>query len=187
MTAGPASDEERPGGRGARGAIHAAAAELFAERGFDQVTIRDIAARAGTSAAMVMKCGGNKRELFYRTATIRPPTLPEVPTSRLGEALVREIVARAAATKIEPLTRSLVLRLSAPDPAAVRERFVRGYLQPLTERLGGSDAALRAELVVSALVGLAAGLRIFEVEAAREHPRDVVERYGAAVQRIIDG
>ncbi|NIQ52267.1 MAG: helix-turn-helix transcriptional regulator, partial [Gemmatimonadetes bacterium] len=67
-----------------RDAILTAAAELFAERGFDQVTIRDIATRANLSPAMVMKCGGSKKQLFYRTARITPPPLPAVPDSELG-------------------------------------------------------------------------------------------------------
>ncbi|MFC7547803.1 TetR/AcrR family transcriptional regulator [Plantactinospora sp. GCM10030261] len=70
-----------------RQAVLAAATELFAERGYDQVTIRDIATRAALSPAMVMKCGGRKRELFLRSATITPPSLPDVPRSELGVRL----------------------------------------------------------------------------------------------------
>lgn len=185
----PAAHREEPAAhrQGSRETILAAAAELFAERGFKQVTIRDIAARADLSPAMVMKCGGSKEELFYRVATITPPPLPDVPDSQLGEALVRELLDRAARAAIEPLNRALVLRLSAPDPEAVRERFVTGYLDPLTERLGGDEAArLRAELVVAALVGLAASLRIFEVPVSAGASAEVARRYGAAVQGLID-
>lgn len=175
-----------PGDTGSRAAILAAAAELFAERGYRQVTIRDIAARAGASPAMVMKCGGSKQELFYETATINPPPLPDVPLDRLGRALVAELLDRAAEASIEPLTRSLVLRLSAPDPESVRERFVTGYLEPLTERLGGgADAGLRAELAVAALGGLAAALRIFEVPLSLGRRDEVEERYAAAVQQLL--
>lgn len=183
------SAEERgaahPGG--SRRAILAAAGELFAERGFNQVTIRDIAARAGLSPAMVMKCGGSKHDLFYAAAVVTPPPLPDVPVARLGETLVRELLARVDADAIEPLNRALVLRLSAPHPERVGQRFATGYLDPLTERLGGdADARLRAELVVAALAGLAVGVRIFEAPATRAAPDDVVRRYGAAVQRLID-
>jgi AcrR family transcriptional regulator len=172
---------------GSRQVILSAAAELFAERGFNQVTIRDIAARSGLSPAMVMKCGGSKRELFYEAATITPPPLPDVPDAELGAALVREALDRFDRDALEPLSRALVLRLSAPDPESVRERFVSGYLDPLAERLGGDeDARLRAELVVSALVGLVASVRIFEVPACRADPEDVVRRYGATVQRLLD-
>src|SRR5690606_29040310 len=109
-TAGTSADT------GLRGAILSAATELFAERGYDQVTIRDIAARARCSAAMVMKCGGSKRELFYAAATINPPPLPDVPDSELGAALVNELVSRYTDEALEPLNRALVLRITAPDP-----------------------------------------------------------------------
>lgn len=176
-----------PADGGSRPAILAAAAELFAERGYRQVTIRDIAARAGASPAMVMKCGGSKQELFYETATIDPPPLPAVPTDQLGRVLVAELLDRVEEATIEPLTRAVVLRLSAPDPEAVRERFVTGYLDPLAERLGGgADARLRAELAVAALSGLAVTLRIFEVPLSRARRDEVEQRYGAAVQQLLD-
>lgn len=170
-----------------RRAILSAAAELFAERGYNQVTIRDLAARADLSPAMMMKCGGSKRELFYQTAVIAPPPLPDVPVSQLGEALVRELLARFDSGAIEPLTRAIVLRLSAPDPQSVQERYVTGYLHPLAQRLGGDrNARLRAELVVAALVGLAATVRIFETPASHSAPGDAIRHYGATVQRLID-
>ncbi|WP_170297138.1 TetR/AcrR family transcriptional regulator [Georgenia thermotolerans] len=173
---------------GSRGAVLTAAAELFAERGFNQVTIRDIAARAGLSPAMVMKCGGSKRDLFYAAATFSAPPLPDVPDAELGEALVRDLLERFHRAAIEPLTRVLVLTLSGPDPDSVRERFAIGYLDPLTERLGGDEAArLRAELVVAALAGLAVSVRILQAPASGADPAEVTRRYGAVVQRLIDG
>lgn len=173
---------------GSREAILAAAAELFAERGFNQVTIRDIAARADLSPAMVMKCGGSKKELFYETATIVPPTLPDVPLEQLGASLVRDLLRRVSDEQaIEPLIRALVLRLSAPDPESVRERFVTGYLDPLAVRLGGDeDARLRAELAVAALLGLAATVRVFEVPTSATVPDEVVRRYGPVVQALLE-
>lgn len=171
---------------GLRGAILSAATELFAERGFNQVTIRDIAARAGCSPAMVMKCGGSKRELFYAAATINPPPLPDVPHADLGAVLVGELITRYAHESLEPLNRALVLRITAPDPESVRERFITGYLDPLTERLGGdADARLRAELVVAALLGLAATLRILAAPTAQSATDDVHRRYADVVQRLI--
>ncbi|WP_238011259.1 TetR family transcriptional regulator [Dactylosporangium sp. AC04546] len=170
-----------------RQAILAAAAELFAERGYDQVTIRDIAARAALSPAMVMKCGGSKHELFLQSARIIPPPLPDVPRSELGPRLVEELLSRSQREAVEPLARALVLRLSAPDPDSVRQQFIAGYLEPLTERLGGdADARLRAELVVAALTGLAAAIRVFDTPAVGARPDEVVRRYGAAVQQLID-
>jgi AcrR family transcriptional regulator len=171
---------------GSRAAVLAAAGELFAERGYPNVTIRDIAARAGLSPAMVMKCGGSKRDLFFHAATLTPPALPDVPDSELGTALVRQLVERLVAGTFEPLIRALILRLSGPDPESVRERFTSGYLDPLTERLGGdAHARLRAELAVAALAGLAVNLRVFEVPLSNDHIADVVRMYGSVVQQLV--
>ncbi|WP_432837730.1 TetR family transcriptional regulator [Dactylosporangium sp. CA-092794] len=180
-----AADEPAPGR--SRQAILAAAAELFAEHGYDQVTIRDIAVRADLSPAMVMKCGGSKRELFLLSAKIAPPPLPDVPRSELGARLVEELLIRSRRGAIEPLARALNLRLSAPDPDSVRQQFTAGYLDPLTERLGGdTDARLRAELVVAALTGLAATTRIFNTPAAAAAPDEVIRRFGTIIQDLID-
>lgn len=88
-------------------AIISAATELFAQRGFHEVTIRDIAAHADRSPAMVIKCWRSKRELFYRAATISPPPLPDVPDNELGESLVMNLVERAQGGHLEPLVRAL--------------------------------------------------------------------------------
>lgn len=116
-----------------------------------------------------------------------PPPLPDVPMAELGRALVRDLLDRYEGDAIEPLTRALVLRLSAPDPDAVRERFLTGYIDPLAERLGGDDhARLRAELVVSTLSGLAANLRIFAVPRSLAALDEVAVQYERLVQQLID-
>ncbi|MDV6270855.1 TetR/AcrR family transcriptional regulator [Rhodococcus globerulus] len=172
----------------ARDATIAVATELFAERGYSDVTIRDIAYLANLSPAMIIKCFGSKENLFHEVATVKPLSLPDVPDSELGERLVRDLFDRFQANAIEPMARAFVLRLTAPDPDSVRKNFTEGYFDPLAERLGGgADARLRAELVVSALVGLAATLRIFDPRAISERTDEVQHSYGMTVQRLLDG
>lgn len=70
---------------------------------------------------------------------------------------------------------------------AVRERFLAGHVEPLAERLGGdSNARVRAELVISALSGLAASLRIFRLPSVQADIDEVAVRYGRLVQALID-
>lgn len=164
-----------------------AAAELFAQHGFSKVTIRAIAARAGTSPALVMKVGGSKNDLFHRTAAIAPPVLPDVPTDELGRALVDNVIERHRRDEIEHLVRALVLKLHAPDPEEVRTQFLAGYVDPLEAALAGPDSRIRAELAVAALGGLASMLRFFEPAALNADLDEVAVQYGPVVQQLLDG
>ncbi|MFI2230378.1 TetR/AcrR family transcriptional regulator [Nocardia testacea] len=172
----------------ARDAALAAASKLFAERGYRQVTIRDIALAAGLSPAMVMKAVGSKEKLFHEVAEVRPLELDGIPDEELGRALVGNIIDRMRADAVEPLGRAIMLRLTAPDPDTIQEKFTRGYFDALAERLGGgADAELRSELAVGALMGLAAALRIFEAPNSAAHSEQVVLRFGDIVQDLLDG
>lgn len=174
-----------PAAGGSRQAILEAASELFNTRGFGQVTIRDIAARAGISPALVMKHGGSKMEIYQATAKIVPPPLPDVPDEELGRALVSDLLERHKRGDLEHLGRAMLLRLTAPNPDTVRDRFIAGYVDPLTHRLSGSDAQLRAELVVAALSGLATTIRLFRTGASISEPERVLAVYGDIVQQLI--
>ena len=180
-----AAHTSQPGG-GSQQAILDAASQLFSTRGYGQVTIRDIAARAGTSPALVMKRCGSKQDLYQATARIVPPPLPDVPDERLGQALVNDLLERQQRGDLEHLARALMLRLTAPDPDTVRTHFLRGYVDPLAHRLTGPDAHLRAELVVAALSGLASTIRLFETPSSMTDPERVLAIYGNLVQQLID-
>lgn len=170
-----------------RAAVWRAAAELFARQGFPEVTIRAIAARAGTSPALVMKVAGSKEELFHRTADVAAPSVPDVPVAELGQALVTELLDRQRRNDLEHLGRALMLRVNAPDPASVRAKFLHGYIEPLTAVLDGPDAQLRAELAVAALLGLATTLRFFESPTLLAQLDEAEAAYGPIVQRLLDG
>ncbi|MDK3017209.1 TetR/AcrR family transcriptional regulator [Pseudodonghicola flavimaris] len=55
-----------------------AAERVFAERGFDGASIRDIAAAAGVQAGLVHHHGGSKEALFARTVARRAETLSQL-------------------------------------------------------------------------------------------------------------
>src|SRR3984957_19718851 len=77
-----------------RRAILDAARAIFAGRGYEQATIRAIAAEAGIDASMVMRYFGSKAGLFAAAASVNlgPPDLRSVPARRRGEMLVRHFV-----------------------------------------------------------------------------------------------
>ena len=52
----------------ARGRLEQAAAELFADRGYDQTTVADIAARAGLTERTFFRHFADKREVLFAGA-----------------------------------------------------------------------------------------------------------------------
>jgi len=66
---------------GARGRLEAAALELFRERGFDQTTVTDIAARAGLDKRTFYRLFGDKREALFSGG----PMLEEALVKTVGQ------------------------------------------------------------------------------------------------------
>ncbi|WP_298933549.1 TetR/AcrR family transcriptional regulator [uncultured Ruegeria sp.] len=83
-----------------------AAESIFAERGFEGASIRDIAAKAGVQIGLVHHHGGGKEELFYRTV------------ARRANALAHR---RIEALEIEKAKGALSLR-------AILDCFIRPYM-----------------------------------------------------------
>ena len=89
------------------------ARRLFGERGYAAVTIREIAAGAGVSPAMVMKVGGSKEQLHADATPLEPrPLAPDVPLDGLGELLVHRVLTRREDADAEPWLR----RVEELDP-----------------------------------------------------------------------
>lgn len=63
-----------------------AAETVFAERGFEGASIRDIAALAGVQVGLVHHHGGGKEELFFRAIERRAGKLAQIRTDALAKA-----------------------------------------------------------------------------------------------------
>ena len=145
-----------------RSDLLAAAAAAFSARGYDGVSLRDVAKRAGTTAAMVHYYFGDKGGLF---AALLDETLASVlervrsalaARSAAGGGMGRAGVAAEGGSVIElffdiahetlgatPWIPRLVLREVLSDEAPFRERFIEGYARPMSLLLRG---ALREEV-----------------------------------------
>ncbi len=161
----------RPGGPDTRADVLAAARARFANDGYDNATIRAIAADAGVDPALVHHYFGTKRDLF-REAVAFP-----VDADRLLDA-VTATSPRAAAEALarvffevweDPETRPQMLSvlrsaMTHDDAAGLLRSFVgRELLGPLASALGVDDP-LRITLAASQMIGIAVLRYVVRVE-----------------------
>jgi AcrR family transcriptional regulator len=186
----------RPGTSSTREDILEAARKLFAERGYQEATMRAIAAEAGVDAALVVHFFGNKAALLGEA--VDWPFDPEVEMPKLlvdgrhhvGERLVALVVRtwdrEGGRNPILTLLRAATIE---PKAAEMLGDFVRNRLfAPLMERLGSDQRELRTTLAASQLVGLGLARHVLRVEpVASAKPDDVIAWYGPTLQRYLTG
>lgn len=172
-----------------REAVIGAARRLFGERGYTAVTVKDVAALAGCSPAMVMKVMGSKAKLYAAAA----PRLPSGETlsaqeEPLGFALVRRILLRRQVGESEPWSMVGLLVQDAPDQDAARLELRERYVHWIAERIGDtSPARHKSQLVVCLVTGLGTGMRVLGLlEPEQMADEKLIQQYGALIQGIID-
>ncbi len=187
--AGPALGTGGPRSEGTRRAILGAARATFAARGYEQTTIRAVAARAGVDASMVMRYFGSKAGLFTAAVTVdlQVPDLLSVPASRRGELLVRHFISRWE----DPLRDDELIALlrTGVTSETVAGRLQAVLAQLITEpiaALGDEQAAERGTLIAAQLLGLALCRYILRFEPLASLPADdVVAAVAPSVQRYL--
>jgi AcrR family transcriptional regulator len=179
-----------PRSAGTRRAILDAARSAFAAHGYDQTTIRAVAAAAGVDASMVMRYFESKAGLFTAAATadLSAPDLRAVPAGERGEALARHMISRwEDADRDDELI--LLLRTAVnSEEVAAQLRATLGHLvtEPVAA-LGASDAAERGAFIGTQLLGLALCRYILRMEPLASLPAaDVVAAVAPSVQRYLD-
>ncbi|MFI9503518.1 TetR family transcriptional regulator [Nocardia sp. NPDC052566] len=136
-------------------AILAAARELFAERGYERATVRDIAARAGVNQALLFRYFGTKDELFRAAIADRGrQVLTEGPTAGLlARLLVRALAPTDSATREQWL--QAALRSGGDEgAAAIRRELGDEYVRALSSLTDDADGELRADLLLAWLLGI---------------------------------
>lgn len=185
----------RPGNQDTREAILVAAKQAFAERGYDNASIRQIATGAGVDPALVHHYFGTKDQLFVATMEIPVnPTevIPKVVAGGpdgVGERLVRTFLtvwdSPAGATAAALLRSALSHEWSA---RMVREFLISQILGKIVQSLDldPKQAQLRTTLAASQMVGLAMARYIIKVEPLASAPREtLVATIGPTIQRYL--
>ena len=186
----------RPGGGNTRHEILAAARRLFAERGYQHATVRAIAAEAGVDAALVVHFFGSKSALLgeavewpFDPDTEMPKLLAEGRAhagAHLAELFVRTWDDEGSRNPILTLLRAAT---TEPRAAETLRAFMGLRLfTPLMERLGSDRPELRADLVMSQLVGLGLARYVLRLEPlASTPPRELVALVAPTLQRYLTG
>ncbi|MFH9352118.1 TetR family transcriptional regulator [Kitasatospora sp. NPDC017646] len=151
----PAAPRRRDAAR-SRELLIRAALELFAERGFDRTTTREIGERAGVDPALIARYFGGKTQLYL--ATVRLELGDEVPADLLEEERLRTLLVRLTRRGPGPSFQAAVL----PGDNTEVQRAARTYLhermvRPLHERFAAERVdrpQLRAELATAAFAGI---------------------------------
>ncbi|MFE4644955.1 TetR family transcriptional regulator [Streptomyces sp. NPDC056652] len=146
--------ERRRNAAETRQALLDAATTLFAERGFDSTTVRDIAGLAEANQALVFRYFGSKEALFEEVmAEVGRERLATTPAEHLLAAVLRDLLAPAA-DRDRSLEAFLRSGGGGGAVSAVREQLGEEYARVLRTLTSGPDAALRADLVLAWLLGI---------------------------------
>lgn len=175
-----------------REAIAAAARDLFARKGFDQTTVREIGAQAGIDASMIMRYFGSKEALFATVATpdLQMRHLPPATPDALGEVLVRHFLSQwedgSGGGGLPVLLRSAMSNAEAAD--RLRSIFAEQVFPVIAAAGPPETAAMRAGLVATQLMGLAVTRYVLMIPPVMAMTRDqIVHEIGATVQRYATG
>ncbi|WP_166903871.1 TetR family transcriptional regulator [Mycobacterium sp. DL440] len=172
-----------------------AARDHFMRGGYEQATVRGIAADAGVDVAMVYYHFGNKEGLFNASVLDTPQhplhqlalLLAEDP-DQIGARLVRDVIQRwDEGASFDPLL--TVWRSAAIQPLArklLHDTLAGPVAQQIAAQFGVDNAELRAELVTVHLVGLAFARYQLKIEPmASATIDDLVAWIGPTVQRYL--
>lgn len=194
-TGEPKRRGRRPGGQDTRAALVDAAREVFAERGYNDATVRAIASRAGVDAAMVNHWFGGKEALF--TAAVQIPVDPAQllehvlagPREQIAERLLRLFLTtwdEAGGRAFAAVVRSVAAHESAVR--MLREFVTTVVFGPLARELDLDRPELRAALCGSQMVGLGVARYVVQLEplATAEHDT-VVAAVAPNLQRYLTG
>ncbi len=149
--------------------------------------MRDIATRAGSDPAVVIRHFGTKEKLFLEVVPVAPHfrALTEGPLETLGRSILDRLVGSGDST-----LRVLATALGALDRPEVHhyleQTTVRNIVEPLAARLSGPRAGLRAYLVAAQIGGLLLAVDLFASAPVELADAEALDCYAEAIQALID-
>jgi AcrR family transcriptional regulator len=188
VTAAASAPRRRDAARSQELLLQAALA-LFAERGYDGTTVRDIGDRAGVDPALFARYFDTKAGLYL--AALHSANDGTAPSDLLDPDHRRETLNRLDRVGPGPVFQSALRPNADPDvQAATHAELYARLVEPLRERFlaaGVSDPLLRAEVAVAAFAGVAVSRRSGALEQLAAASADEVLRLtGALLHSLLE-
>ncbi|MFJ9339198.1 TetR/AcrR family transcriptional regulator [Streptomyces sp. NPDC101733] len=153
---GPQAAERRRDASATRGRILDAARDLFAERGYERATVRDIAERAGSNQALLFRYFGSKQGLL--TEVLARGGLEQVRATapeELFETALRAMLTTSAAGASDRTLEVYLRSVGRGEEAAGTLRELgEEYQRALASLSDTPDGPLRADLAMAWLLGI---------------------------------
>ncbi len=167
------------------------ARKFFAEKNFDQVRLEDIATKAGTSVAHIMRSFETKDGLFQAAIDQQFKLWDMLKSDRehLGEFLSKYVTATIEdEAQIQHVMLFIKGSLHPRSRKALSEKFEAQFTEPCAKWLGGTDAKHRAGVMAAFLFGLTFHFHLSESEPFRDEDREKLQKIAAPlIQSLIDG
>ncbi|GAA4724956.1 TetR family transcriptional regulator [Isoptericola chiayiensis] len=186
----------RPAGQSTRSVVLDAARAEFDERGYEAVSLRGVARRAGVDPGTVRHWFTDKAELFAATlglVDIDPSAVARAaadgPVEGLGERLVRSVTQMWDADGGATVRVVVPAIMADPGLRTLLQHFLGAeVLGPIVRRLEVSDAELRSALAGSQVAGLMMLRYVVGVEPVASLPADdLAVLVGPNLQRYLTG
>lgn len=162
---------------GTRRRILDAARRLFAELGYEQVTMRLLAAEADANIALINRYFGTKRELFAEVLAMqgRFPGVLDGPEEELPRRLAEYVAERLRSEQGSPVMAALIRSSSCPEiHEIIRDRVGSAILEPLAARLSGPDGVFRATIATALIAGTGTMRQLYGPGAGDAPEREAV-------------
>ncbi len=195
-------NKEKPNKRGdakvTRARILDIATTLFVERGYEEVGLREIAAKAGVTAAMINRYFGTKEALFVELiggAFVAFTEMLEVPRAEFGKTVATTLLQpcgpfeNRCAEEEHFRTLQIIMRSAASGgaPSHIQEILDKQLWQPLIAFLGGKHSHERAEVIVATIVGFVLmNKKVSSPSQKKSQPQVLASLLATAIQNYVD-
>ncbi len=170
-----------------------AAGELFAERGYERTTIREVGQCAGADPTLIARYFGSKAEL-YLAALRRTQPSGNDPLDLRDRAMIANVLTRSDAGLPSPTLHAAVTphadaELQKAAMAALERRLIGPIIESARAQGSreGTSARVRAELAVAAMAGVIVSRKAGSfAELSACDPTELARLVGMMIDAVLD-